>query len=104
LDAYRLGSRIQVDSSTWCGNSPKQTIFGSTYPHRARKSHTNKTAAWRMRYDIICEPSGSNYAELIRFCSRIASTGLVVVNEPQVLAVTAKAFLSALSPHLIDAK
>lgn len=57
-----------------------------------------------MRHDIICEPSGSDYTELIKFCSGIASTGLVVVNEPQALALPAETFLNALSPHLIEAR
>jgi hypothetical protein len=57
-----------------------------------------------MTHDIIREPCGGDYSELILFCAGIASTGLVVVNDPATVSMTAKVFLSALTPHLLEVK
>lgn len=57
-----------------------------------------------MTYDIIEEPCNGDYVQLITFCAARASTGLVVVSEPQALAPTALRFLQALSPFSVETK
>ena len=52
-----------------------------------------------MTYDIIEEPCNGDYVQLITFCAARASTGLVVVSEPQALAPTALRFLQDLNPE-----
>ena len=51
----------------------------------------------RSVYNIIEEPVGDMYRDLVTFCSKHATTMLLVVREPQMLANTALITISALA-------